>query len=87
VHNNKASYSSITFEHENINGKKDDLLVMRRSLSNLCGSMGMRFRSSPNGGTNGVGKKLGTQVSLLRQSSLLVVMSTFLGKGTFNNAR
>jgi hypothetical protein len=76
-----ASYSNITFEHGNINGKQDDFLVMRGSLSNLCGSMGMRSRSSPNGGTSGVGRRLGTQASLLCQSSPLVVMSTFLGEG------
>jgi hypothetical protein len=54
-----ASYSNITFEHENINGKQHDLLVMRGSLSNLCEHMGMRSRSSPSGGTSGVGSRLG----------------------------
>ncbi len=48
------------FEHENINGKQHDLFVMIGSLSNLCGSMGRRSKSSPSGGTSGVGRRLGT---------------------------
>jgi hypothetical protein len=62
-----ASSSSITPEHENIDGEQGDILVMKWGLFNLCGFVGMKFGSSPNGGTSGVGRTLGTQASLLRQ--------------------
>jgi hypothetical protein len=62
-----TSSSSITSEHENIDGKQDNILVMRGTLSNLCAFVGMKFGSSPNGGTSGVGRTSSTQSSLLRQ--------------------
>jgi hypothetical protein len=64
-----ASSFGITPEHENINGKQNDILVMKGTLSNLYGFVGMKFGSSPNGGTSGVERTLGTQVSLLRQKT------------------
>jgi hypothetical protein len=62
-----VSSSSITLEHENIGGKQDSILVMRSSLSNLCGFVGMKFGNSPNGGKSGVGRTSRTQSSLLHQ--------------------
>jgi hypothetical protein len=64
-----ASSFGITPEHENINGEQNDILVMKGTLSNLYGFVGMKSRSSPNGGISGVGRTSSTKVSLLRQKT------------------
>jgi hypothetical protein len=66
-------------EHENIDGEQDDILDMRKNLYNLNIFMGMRFGSSPNGATSGVGHHAHKFHCCVKKH--LVVMSTFPKEG------